>query len=230
MDYLLVQLLFLERKSALQFNDYRALGFTTLQNGLIEYYSKLNISDAELLLIIQLEAFSQRGESFPSNEKIAANTNLTVADVGNIIQRLIDRDYLTIEQVKDNQDKIGNRYSLNKLYDAIDQYIDQNVLIKDKKREKTVSVVDDLDNNPLNYLSRKVEVEFGRYLSPIEREEIAQWLSVDHYTPEVIELALREAVLSQAYSLKYIDRVLLNWQRHNLKTVDEIERFLKRNR
>ena len=230
MDYLLVQLLFLERKSALQFNDYRALGFTTLQNGLIAYYSKLNISDAELLLIIQLEAFSQRGESFPSNEKIATNTNLTVADVGNIIQRLIDRDYLTIEQVKDNQDKIGNRYSLNKLYDAIDQYIDQNVLIKDKKREKTVSVVDDLDNNPLNYLSRKVEVEFGRYLSPIEREEIAQWLSVDHYTPEVIELALREAVLSQAYSLKYIDRVLLNWQRHNLKTVDEIERFLKRNR
>ncbi len=214
----------------MQFNDYRALGFTTLQNGLIAYYSKLNISDAELLLIIQLEAFSQRGESFPSNEKIAANTNLTVADVGNIIQRLIDRDYLTIEQVKDNQDKIGNRYSLNKLYDAIDQYIDQNVLIKDKKREKTVSVVDDLDNNPLNYLSRKVEVEFGRYLSPIEREEIAQWLSVDHYTPEVIELALREAVLSQAYSLKYIDRVLLNWQRHNLKNVDEIERFLKRNR
>lgn len=214
----------------MQFNDYRALGFTTLQNGLIAYYSKLNISDAELLLIIQLETFSQRGESFPSNEKIAANTNLTVADVGNIIQRLIDRDYLTIEQVKDNQDKIGNRYSLNKLYDAIDQYIDQNVLIKDKKREKTVSVVDDLDNNPLNYLSRKVEVEFGRYLSPIEREEIAQWLSVDHYTPEVIELALREAVLSQAYSLKYIDRVLLNWQRHNLKTVDEIERFLKRNR
>lgn len=230
MDYLLVQLLFLERKFALQFNDYRALGFTTLQNGLIAYYSKLNISDAELLLIIQLEAFSQRGESFPSNEKIAANTNLTVADVGNIIQRLIDRDYLTIEQVKDNQDKIGNRYSLNKLYDAIDQYIDQNILIKDKKREKTVSVVDDLDNNPLNYLSRKVEVEFGRYLSPIEREEIAQWLIVDHYTPEVIELALREAVLSQAYSLKYIDRVLLNWQRHNLKTVDEIERFLKRNR
>ena len=114
MDYLLVQLLFLERKFALQFNDYRALGFTTLQNGLIAYYSKLNISDAELLLIIQLEAFCQLGESFPSNEKIAANTNLTVADVGNIIQRLIDRDYLTIEQVKDNQDKIGNRYRLNK--------------------------------------------------------------------------------------------------------------------
>lgn len=214
----------------MEFNDYRALGFTTLQNGLIAYYSRLGISDAELIVIIQLEAFSQRGESFPSNEKIAANTNLSVSDVGNLIQRLIERNYLTIEQMTDSQDKIGNKYSLNKLYNALDHYLDQNVLIKDKKKDKTVSVVDDLENNPLNYLSRKVEVEFGRYLSPIEREEIAQWLSVDHYTPEIIELALREAVLSQAYSLKYIDRVLLNWQRHNLKTTDEVERFLKRNR
>lgn len=214
----------------MEFNDYRALGFTTLQNGLIAYYSRLGVSDAELIVIIQLEAFSQRGESFPSNEKIAANTNLSVSDVGNLIQRLIERNYLTIEQMTDSQDKIGNKYSLNKLYNALDHYLDQNVLIKDKKKDKTVSVVDDLENNPLNYLSRKVEVEFGRYLSPIEREEIAQWLSVDHYTPEIIELALREAVLSQAYSLKYIDRVLLNWQRHNLKTTDEVERFLKRNR
>ena len=194
------------------------------------YYPRLNISDAELLLIIQLEAFNQRGESFPSNEKIAANTNLSVTDVGNLIQRLIDRNYLTIEQTTDDQDKIGNKYSLNKLYDALDQYIDQNILIKDDKKDKTVAVTNNLGNNPLNYLSRKVEVEFGRYLSPIEREEIAQWLSVDHYDPEIIELALREAVLSQAYSLKYIDRVLLNWQRHNLKTPEEVERFLKRNR
>ena len=206
------------------------MGFTTLQNGLIAYYPRLNISDAELLLIIQLEAFNQRGESFPSNEKIAANTNLSVMDVGNLIQRLINRNYLTIEQTTDDQDKIGNKYSLNKLYDALDNYIDQNILIKDNKKDKAVAVTNNLENSPLNYLSRKVEVEFGRYLSPIEREEIAQWLSVDHYGPEIIELALREAVLSQAYSLKYIDRVLLNWQRHNLKTPEEVERFLKRNR
>lgn len=213
----------------MQFNDYRELGFTTLQNGLIAYYPQLQISDAELLLIIQLEAFGQRGELFPSNEKIAANTNLTVTDVGNLIQHLIDQNYLNIEQTTDSQDKIGNQYSLNKLYEALDHYIDQNILIKNKQN-KTTRVTDNLENKPINYLSRKVEIEFGRYLSPIEREEISQWLSVDHYSPDIIELALREAVLSQAYSLKYIDRVLLNWQRHNLKTTAEVERFLKRNR
>ena len=208
----------------MQFKDYRILGFTTLQNGLIAYYPRLNISDAELLLIIQLEAFSQRGESFPSN------TNLSITDVGNLIQRLIDKNYLTIEQTTDSQDKIGNKYSLDNLYDELDKYIDKNILIKDSRHNETIAVTNNLENNPIDYLSRKVEVEFGRYLSPIEREEIAQWLSIDHYTPEIIELALREAVLSQAYSLKYIDRILLNWQRLNLKTTDEVEIFLKRNR
>ena len=37
---------------------------------------------------------------------------------------------------------------------------------------------------------------------------IGQWLNTDHYSPELIRLALREAVLNQAYSLKYIDRIL----------------------
>jgi len=46
----------------------------------------------------------------------------------------------------------------------------------------------------------------------------------------MIELALREAVLSQVYSLKYIDRILLNWQNHNLKTEEDIENFLRRGR
>ncbi len=36
---------------------------------------------------------------------------------------------------------------------------------------------------------------------------IGQWLNTDHYSPELIRLALREAVLNQAYSLKYIDRI-----------------------
>ena len=88
----------------------------------------------------------------------------------------------------------------------------------------------EIDNSPLNKLLRQFEIEFGRYLSPIEREEISAWLRVDHYDPEIIRLALREAVLAQAYSLKYVDRILLNWQRHNLKTSNEVQNFLQRNR
>lgn len=214
----------------MKFNDYRKLGFTYLQNGLIAYYSQLGITDAELILIIQLEAFGQQGDHFPSNEKIAANTNLSVNEIANLIQQLIDQELVEIKQINDNQGKIEDQYSLDKLYDKLDQYLSQNFLVKDQKSHETAKVTDSLGNNPLNKLAREFEVEFGRYLSPIEREEIASWLNIDHYAPEIIEMALREAVLSQAYSLKYIDRILLNWQRHNLKTVSEIKQFLQRNR
>lgn len=214
----------------MQFNDYRVLGFTTLQNGLIAYYSQLNISDAELIIIIQLEAFAQRGEKFPSNENIASNTNLSIADVTNLIQQLIDQQFLSIEQTTDNQGRIGNSYNLKPLYDKLDEFLDKQILVKDQHHENKTTVSDSLTNNPLNKIARQFEIEFGRYLSPIEREEIASWLNIDHYSPEIIELALREAVLSQAYSLKYVDRILLNWQRHNLKTVNEVKTFLQRNR
>lgn len=214
----------------MHFNDYRNLGFTTLPNGLIVYYPQLHISDAELLLIIQLEAFAQHGEQFPSNEKIAANTNLSVSEVANLIQQLIDQNYLAIEQTTDSQNRIADNYSLKPLYDKLDEYLNEHVLVKDQRQQNSTKISDSLENNPLNRIARQFEIEFGRYLSPIEREEIASWLNVDHYSPEIINLALREAVLSQAYSLKYVDRILLNWQRHNLKTSSEVKQFLQRNR
>lgn len=214
----------------MKYNSYRTLGFTTLQNGLIAYYSQLGISDAELILIIQLEAFNQHGEYFPSNEKIAANTNLSTGDVAALIQHMIDQGFLAIDQVNDARGRIGNRYNLNSLYEKLDNYLDEHLVIKDKTSNQTTATTDNIENNPINQLARQFEVEFGRYLSPIERQELSSWLTVDHYSPEIIKLALREAVLSQAYSFKYVDRILLNWQRHNLKTVQEVKQFLQRNR
>lgn len=215
----------------MKFNNYRNLGFTTLQNGLIAYYSQIGISDAELIVVIQLEAFSQKGEYFPTNEKIAANTNLSVNIVASLIQQLIDQELLTIDQVNDLRGRIENRYNLNLLYEKLDKYLDEHIVIKNKKNNAQITPASNgLDNNSINKLARQFEVEFGRYLSPIERQELSSWLTVDHYSPEIIKLALREAVLSQAYSFKYIDRILLNWQRQNLKTVQEVEQFLQRNR
>ena len=65
------------------------------------------------------------------------------------------------------------------------------------------------------------EQEFGRPLSASEFQRIGQWLEEDHYQPEIIKLALREAVLNQAYSFNYVDRILLSWERKNLKTKQE---------
>lgn len=213
----------------MQYNDYRFLGFTMFSNGLLAYYPQLKITNSELILIIQLELFAQKGNKFPSNEQMAANTNFSATEIASIIQQLIDKNDLTIDQVTDEKGRIGNYYNLDQLYSKLDNLLEKNVATP-KSGEETTNTTSEIDNSPLNQLMRQFEIEFGRYLSPIEREEISAWLNVDHYDPEIIKLALREAVLSQAYSLKYVDRVLLNWQRHSLKTTSEVQKFLQRNR
>lgn len=212
----------------MHFNDYRILGFTTLPNPLIAYYTQIGLTDNELLLVVQLEAFAQRGDFLPASEKIAGNTNLTTLEIDGLLQNLIDKKFIVIKKKRDKNNKIANFYSLAGLYDKLDDFLQERVVIKKDNHDNEVS--DHLDNNPLNKLYREFEIEFGRFLSPIEKEQIASWLTEDHYQPEHIELALREAVLAQAYSIKYVDRVLLNWQRHNLRTSDEIKHFLQRNR
>ena len=212
----------------MQYNDYRALGTTTFSNGLLAYYPQLKIDDAEMIVIIQLEMFAQKGNFFPTDEQLAANTNLSVSEITALIQKLIEQNFLSIDQISDKSGKIGNKYNLDQLYNQLD------LLLKDKiksgnKKAGNNSSTSSVDNSPLTQLVRQFEIEFGRYLSPIEREEIASWLNVDHYDPVLIKMALREAVLAQAYSLKYVDRVLLNWQRHNLKTSSEVQKFLRRN-
>lgn len=211
------------------YNYYRRLGQTTLMNGLIAYYAKLGLTESELVLVIQLEAFFQKGNFFPSNEKIAANTNFSVNDVALLVQSLLEKDCLTILQAKDQEGKICSSYSLDPLYDKLDHYLNDHVTIKPDSQEVKLQE-DTLDNDPINDLAREFEIEFGRYLTPIEREEVQDWLNLDHYSPDVVRLALREAVLSRAMSFKYVDRILLNWQRMNLKTSSEVQQYLERNR
>lgn len=212
----------------MQYNDYRALGTTTFSNGLLAYYPQLKIDDAEMIVIIQLEMFAQKGNFFPTDEQLAANTNLSVSEITALIQKLIEQNFLSIDQIFDKSDKIGNKYNLDQLYNQLDVLLEDKIKSGNKKTGNNSST-SSVDNSPLTQLVRQFEIEFGRYLSPIEREEIASWLNVDHYDPVLIKMALREAVLAQAYSLKYVDRVLLNWQRHNLKTSSEVQKFLRRN-
>lgn len=212
----------------MQYNDYRALGTTTFSNGLLAYYPQLKIDDAEMIVIIQLEMFAQKGNFFPTDEQLAANTNLSVSEITALVQKLIEQNFLSIDQISDKSGKIGNKYNLDQLYNQLDVLLEDKIKSGNKKAGNNSST-SSVDNSPLTQLVRQFEIEFGRYLSPIEREEIASWLNVDHYDPVLIKMALREAVLAQAYSLKYVDRVLLNWQRHNLKTSSEVQKFLRRN-
>ncbi|NLJ76302.1 MAG: DnaD domain protein [Peptococcaceae bacterium] len=64
------------------------------------------------------------------------------------------------------------------------------------------------------------EEEFGRLLSPVELGQLGDW---DKNCPEPLILeGLKRAVLAGKYQFRYINGILTNWRKNNLRTVQEI--------
>ena len=57
----------------------------------------------------------------------------------------------------------------------------------------------------------------------MEYEIINGWLDLD-YTEELIICALKEAIYNGTTSLRYIDRILLEWHKKGIKTKEDVEK------
>ena len=85
---------------------------------------------------------------------------------------------------------------------------------------------------PATATGEKVAQEFGRPLSPMELEQVAEWEK--KYVPSLILEALKIAVLKRIFRLKYIDAILLEWEKANLRTRQDVldyeARYLRKGR
>jgi DNA replication protein len=133
---------------------------------------------------------------------------------------MIQNKLMEIKTVKHADGKSYDQYSFERLFEKLLQSASNEVQAQKQETNKVTRET----------VFAQIESEFGRPLSPIEYETINQWLTDDHYAPEMISLALKEAVLSQAYSLRYMDRILLNWEKRNLTTVKQVQKEENRQR
>lgn len=126
--------------------------------------------------------------------------------------------------VQQSNDKVTQEYTK--------EYPKSSTLIKHKQNtNKNINsdsspTVTNIKNN-INVF-QEIEQNFGRQLSPIEIETISKWETEDNYDDELILVALREAVLNQAFSFKYMDRILLSWERKGIKTKNQAIASIKK--
>lgn len=153
--------------------------------------------------------------------------NYLLKEIMNIkCKRLLDLINEKLEEVykietPKREEKEETGYSIDTLSIPYRYPIDTPSQIKEKKiKEKEKK-----ENNNKKNIYEIFEEEFGRTLSPIEYEIIAKMIS--DYSEEFIKLALSEAVSRQASSLKYVEKVLLNWKSRNLKTEEEVKNYIK---
>lgn len=190
-------------------------GQTVIENGLLEHYRSLGLNSEELIFVIQLQSYLGQKLYFPSMAEIAERMGIKEAEVFAILHQLIQKKIIIIETEKDAAGKDADRYSLMPMYKKL-------ALLLDKKHASNDTQAQEVD------LLAMFQQEFGRLLTPIEMQTIGEWLDKDRYPKELIVEALREAVLNQKYSLRYMDRILMAWEKKNIRTTSQVKQETKR--
>lgn len=186
----------------------RAERYTVLRTRVLENYHQLDITNHEMMLLIHIVSFQAQGEDFPALSRLKERMNYSDTEIYAGIEGLIDKNIIQIKTHKNQQGQVAEYYSLAPLYYKLDQLkqVDNHEQEARETAEKEESVFN------------LIQDEFSRQLSPIEYQMVAEWMTKDHFDPDTIKEAVKEAVLNQAYSLRYINRILIDWRKKGKKT------------
>lgn len=170
---------------------------------LFNNYRKLNITEEELIIIMLIITFGNKIEYNP--DIFVKELNIDRHKVMGIISNLIEKNILSLEVVKNGR-KTEEYISISLLYDKLLN------IIKDVSIDKTK-----IDTSIFSVF----ENELGRLLSPMELEQIKEWVTT-YKSDDLIISALKEAVLNGVSNFRYIDAILNEWNKRGYRNKDDI--------
>ena len=136
-------------------------------------------------------------------KKISEDLYIDQNKVLEIISNLQEKGYISIEMNKENK--------------IIEEYISYDMLLA----KINTLLIDNEKTNNTNDIYSKIEKEFGRTLSPVEYETINKWIE-SKISLELIESALKESILNGVTSIRYIDKILYEWNKKGYKSSNDI--------
>lgn len=186
-----------------------------IRKELLDHYNELGLNETELVILIKLLHASETSNKQPSIETLQQGSALDSREITSIIQTLIQHDLLELNVNKDEEGKFTEYMNLDQFYDRLSEIM-QQMNVKQVEHESELE---------FNTLFQKIEQAFGRPLSPYEIETLNQWLDIDKHDLSVIQAALNEAESQNKMSFKYIDRILLNWKKNKVKTIEDSKKI-----
>ncbi len=168
-----------------------------------------NLSLNEFLVLVYLD------NDFNNNfdiENMSVVLGLDVNKTMEAFNNLVIKGLVSLESVKDALSKFNEVVNLNKVYEEIASNVEES-----NKKE----VKDDI--------FKVFESELGRTMSSMELEIINGWL-VSGTSEEVVLGALREAIYNGVPKFRYIDKIIYEWEKKGLKTMDDVKRYMSNRR
>lgn len=198
----------MEKSTFLKWMDQGSLSIPVV---LLKNYQKLGLNEEAFVVLLQVNAYIQNGNLFPTPVEICSTMAISEQKCTEILRRCLQIGVLEIKEQQDAELRYSEVYSLEPLWKKIIDLLDYQEVKKQSIELQAREI------NVYNIF----EKEFGRPLSPIECETLNIWIDQDQHQTDLIIAALKEAVLSGKMNFRYIDRILFEWKKNGVNTIEE---------
>jgi DNA replication protein len=195
--------------------DFLSTPFVSLPYDLLKSYADLGIHAHEMIMLLQILGSGQvRGITELSAQDLGDLCGMSSKEIMISVERLVREGFLGIGERWDDNGAHVTYFDLQPLWERL------------RGKPVQTSSQQSWRQDPVTMF----EEEFGRPLSSLECDQIRTWLGTDGYPEWMIVEALRESVLANKYSFRYIDRVLFNWQRNKVQSRQDLEQYRQQHR
>lgn len=167
---------------------------------------KLNLSLNEFLLLLY---FDNSYDSIFDIALLSKTLNMSEEQILQAYGSLMAKKLIKVVAIKDGYGKVIEKVSLDNFYNEIKT--EYKTKEEETKKEDIYSIF---------------EKEFGRTLSSMDYEIINAWID-NGFSEELVIAALKEAVYNGVPNLRYIDKVLYEWNRKGIKKPTDIKKQLE---
>ena len=180
----------------------------TLPKYVLSYAKDLNLDINSFILLIYL-LNGKNGSSF-NYKNIMKDINLNEKELLDAISVLKCKKLLSIEMKKNDFGVLEELINISSFYDIV-----FSKMLNESKN--------DIDRKDIY---EEFEREFGRTLSPMEYEIISGWIE-SGISNDLILAALKETVFNGVNNLRYVDKILYEWNKKGIKNSSDISKIEK---
>ncbi len=181
----------------------------TVPKYVLTYAKDLGLDMNALILLIYF--LNKPNKTIFDYKKIISDLNFTEKELLDSMSVLKDKNIFLILMEKNDSGVLEEKVDISLFYEIIFSKILNN--------ESKENVEKDLYDN--------FEKEFGRTLSPMEYEIINSWLE-QGISNELILSALKEAVFNGVNNLRYVDKIIYEWNKKGIKKPSEVTQTEKK--
>ncbi len=168
---------------------------------------ELNLTLEEFLM---LTYFDNDFNSYLNMDELSNNLGITSDKAYEVFTNLLSKKLIDIKTEKDIEGRMIEKVSLDNFY---------MLVIEEKKKNEKEEIKSDIYS--------EFEQEFGRPITSMEYEIINAWLE-HNYSEELVIGALKEAVYNGVKNLRYIDKILYEWNKKGFKKMSDVTNHLEK--